>query len=83
MMMKRVKYLTSSTLVSLRGETHELRVHQMFTNEDGWPVTAVHRYTGETIGAVARDNVVGSYQFVNHGKDVSGVIKPTVDIELK
>lgn len=66
-----------------RGETHELRVHQMFTNEDGWPVTSAHRYTGETITAVKQENVVGAYQFVNHGKDTSAKIKSTTDIELR
>ncbi|WP_419886124.1 LamG-like jellyroll fold domain-containing protein [Paenibacillus sp. B-A-8] len=65
-----------------RGETHELRVHQMFTNEDGWPVTSAHRYTGETITAVKQEDVVGAYQFVNHGKDTSAKIKSTTDIEL-
>ena len=27
-----------------RGEYHEVRVHEMFINEDGWPVVAPHRY---------------------------------------
>ncbi|HEY4430589.1 MAG TPA: LamG-like jellyroll fold domain-containing protein [Paenibacillus sp.] len=66
-----------------RGETHELRVHQMFTNEDGWPVTSPHRYTGETIAAVKQEDAVGAYQFVNHGKDTSAKIKSTTDIELR
>ncbi|WP_339316607.1 LamG-like jellyroll fold domain-containing protein [Paenibacillus sp. FSL R10-2734] len=66
-----------------RGETHELRVHQMFTNEDGWPITSPHRYTGETIAAVKQEDVIGAYQFVNHGKDTSAKIKSTTDIELR
>lgn len=66
-----------------RGEAHELRVHQMFTNEDGWPVTSPHRYTGETITAVKHEDVAKAYQFVNHGKDTSGKIKSTTDIELR
>lgn len=66
-----------------RGETHELRVHQMFTNEDGWPLTSPHRYTGETIAAVMQEDVIGAYQFVNHGKDTSAKIKSTTAIELR
>jgi len=27
-----------------KGEMHQVRVHQMFINEDGWPVIAPHRY---------------------------------------
>jgi beta-xylosidase len=65
-----------------RGEAHEVRVHQMFMNEDGWPVVAAHRYAGESIAAVDKDDIIGTYQFVNHGKDTSAKIKPTVDAEL-
>ena len=32
-----------------RGEEHEVRVHQMFFNEDGWPVIAPYRYTEESL----------------------------------
>lgn len=71
------------TRFPLRGETHEVRVHQMFMNEDGWPLTAAHRYAGETIQAVEPDDIIGTYQFVNHGQDTSAKIKPTVDIELR
>lgn len=70
------------TRFPLRGETHEVRVHQMFMNEDAWPVVAPHRYSGETLAKVQRADVVGAYQFVNHGKDTSAKIKPTVDVEL-
>jgi arabinan endo-1,5-alpha-L-arabinosidase len=28
---------------------HEVRIHQQFMNEDGWPVTAVYEYSGEKI----------------------------------
>ncbi|MEK5027896.1 LamG-like jellyroll fold domain-containing protein [Paenibacillus sp. FSL M7-1046] len=65
-----------------RGEAHELRVHQMFMNEDGWPVVAPHRYSGETIGKVAAEDIAGAYQFINHGKDISAKIKSSADIEL-
>lgn len=65
-----------------RGENHEVRVHQMFMNEDGWPVVAPHRYAGETIGKVASSDIAGAYQFINHGKDITPDIKPTVYVEL-
>ncbi|MEK3888219.1 glycoside hydrolase family 43 C-terminal domain-containing protein [Bacillus sp. FSL K6-3431] len=65
-----------------KGEAHELRIHQMFMNEDGWPVVAPYRYAGETLGKVSREDLVGAYQFVNHGKDNSNVIKDSVTITL-
>ena len=58
-----------------RGEQHEIRVHQMFMNADGWPVVAPYRNTNETLAAIPRGFVFGDYMFVNHGKDISATIK--------
>lgn len=57
-----------------RAEMHQLRVHQMFLNRDGWPIVAPYRYGGETIGKVGRDEVIGEYAYVNHGKAISAAI---------
>lgn len=65
-----------------RGEAHEVRVHQIFLNQDGWFVVAPHRYTGETLTTVTQPEVVGGYHFVNHGNDISATIKETVYIQL-
>ncbi|EDY81360.1 glycosyl hydrolase, family 43 [Verrucomicrobiia bacterium DG1235] len=54
-----------------RGEAHEVRVHQLFFNEDGWPVMAPHRYAGETQGDYTTEQIAGSYKVINHGKDVT------------
>ncbi len=66
-----------------RGEEHELRVHQMFFNEDGWPVVAPHRYGGEEIETYSEDKVTGSYEYINHGKDISEFAKLSEAIELE
>jgi len=65
-----------------RGEQHEIRVHQMFMNADGWPVVAPYRYAKEKAAAVRREFVVGDYLFVNHGKDISAAIKRSQSITL-
>ncbi|RZA34329.1 MAG: glycoside hydrolase family 43 [Lysobacteraceae bacterium] len=65
-----------------RGEQHEIRVHQMFMNADGWPVVAPYRYAKERAAAVRREFVVGDYLFVNHGKDISAAIKKSQPITL-
>ena len=55
-----------------RGEVHELRVHQMFTNQDGWRIMAPLRYAGETLDdSITNDEIVGSYKYINHGKNNS------------
>jgi arabinan endo-1,5-alpha-L-arabinosidase len=65
-----------------KGETHEIRVHQMFMNKDGWPVVSPYRYTGETIEKVSRKDIAGKYKYINHGKAISAEIKEPVSIHL-
>ncbi|MFC4323803.1 LamG-like jellyroll fold domain-containing protein [Litchfieldia salsa] len=64
------------------GEMHEVRVHQMFMNSDGWPVAAPYRYTGETLEKVNRQDLIGDYKFINHGKAYSGAYEKSVFITL-
>ena len=52
------------------GENYEVRVHQQFLNEDKWLVTAVYEYKNEKIGKYTLDDVIGSYEFINHGNVV-------------
>lgn len=66
-----------------RGEVHEVRVHQFFFNEDGWPVMNPHRYAGETIARTTVEAVAGDFKVINHGKDVTGVVKTSTVIGLE
>lgn len=65
------------------GEEHQVRVHQMFFNEDGWPVIAPHRYAEESLKSCTADEVTGSYKLINHGRDISAEMKTSIEIELK
>lgn len=49
-------------------EAHEVRVQQMFVNEDGWLVCAPYEYAGETISETgyAMEEMSGQYEFVIH-----------------
>jgi arabinan endo-1,5-alpha-L-arabinosidase len=64
------------------GEYHELRIHQMFMNKDGWPVVAPYRYTGETLEKINRQDVIGEYKFINQEKEYSAAIKKSIYIRL-
>ncbi|QSF47151.1 glycoside hydrolase family 43 protein [Paenibacillus tianjinensis] len=75
-------YLIFHTRFPNRGEEHEVRVHQMFMNENGWPVVAPHRYGGEKIGTYTSSDITGEYKFVNHGKDITPEIVESQLIEL-
>lgn len=54
-----------------RGEEHEVRVHQLYMNADGWLVAAPHRYAGERRQRQHRNQVPGDYKLINHGKAIS------------
>jgi arabinan endo-1,5-alpha-L-arabinosidase len=75
-------FLAFHTRFPERGEQHEVRVHQMFMNADGWPVVAPYRYANETLAAVRSEFVVGDYLYVNHGKDITAAIKTSQTITL-
>jgi arabinan endo-1,5-alpha-L-arabinosidase len=51
-----------------RGEYHEVRVCEMFINEDGWFAAAPFRYDGGTIRSFATDSLSGTWELINHGK---------------
>ena len=58
------------------GEFHEVRVHEMFFSDDGWPLIAPHRYSpveGDNI--VDEEDILGIYQVINHGKDINRTVK--------
>ncbi len=75
-------FLIFHTRFPERGDQHEVRVHQMFMNADGWPVVAPYRNTNETLTAVRREFVVGDYMFVNQGKDMTATVKKSRLITL-
>jgi arabinan endo-1,5-alpha-L-arabinosidase len=67
-------YLIYHTRFQSKGEGHEVRVHQLFQNEDGWLVAAPFEYTGEVtklakMGSkqyVATSSVPGKYKMLTH-----------------
>lgn len=75
-------YLIFHTRFPGLGEQHEVRVHQMFMNEAGWPVVAPHRYGGEKIGKYTAKQVTGAYKLVNHGKEITAELAESQLVEL-
>lgn len=64
------------------GDMFQVRVHEMFMNEDGWPVVAPHRYSGDLNAKLSRRDVTGEYKFVNHGNRITADITESVIISL-
>ena len=86
-------YLVYHTRFQNRGEAHEVRVHQVFQNEDGWLVAAPFEYTGEQVKSadiaatqqVSTAQIAGSYKLLIHpfrlDNDNKELAKP-VNIQL-
>jgi arabinan endo-1,5-alpha-L-arabinosidase len=68
-----------------KGEYHEPRVHQLFVNEQGWPVAAPFATMGESLteNGYKSKEVTGTYYLVNHGSDISSNIPSTLTIILE
>ena len=86
-------YLVYHTRFQNRGEEHQVRVHQVFQNEDGWLVAAPFEYTGEQVKSadiattqqVATDRIPGTYQLLIHPFKLNHTKKEAakpVEIEL-
>ena len=66
-----------------RGEMHNVRVHQVLINNQGWPLIMPHRYTGETqADSYSKSEIAGDYQFVNHGNSINSSINISEKITL-
>lgn len=54
-------------------EGHQVRVHQIFVNEDGWLVAAPYEYRGELISenGYNKADVVGSYEVLLHRQSIN------------
>jgi len=61
-------YLVYHTRFTNQGEGHQVRVHQLFTTEDGGLVAAPFEYRGETLSTAAYTlaDVAGEYKVIYH-----------------
>lgn len=62
---------------------HEVRVHQMIMNEDGWPTAAAYEYSGETLSENGHSDaaVTGEYEFIFHTLNQAFVNEQSADVE--
>ena len=67
-------YLVYHTRFQNWGEGHQVRVHQVFQNQNGWLVAAPFEYTGEQVTSadiaatqqIATDKIAGQYKLLVH-----------------
>ena len=77
-------YLVYHTRFDDGNEFHEVRVHQMYFNEDGWPVVAPFEYSGDILSKSGynTNDIVGNYEFIDHGTATNGKIINYQNIKL-
>lgn len=77
-------YLIYHTRFDDGAEYHEVRVHSMYFNEKGWPVVAPYEYSGDTLSESGynEEDIVGEYEFINHGSSTDGKIINYSSIKL-
>lgn len=65
-------------------EFHQVRVHSLQFNEQGWPVTAPNEYQGDIIDKYGYEesDIAGTYEFINHGNDTGSKIYNSSEITL-
>lgn len=64
-------FIIFHTRFSGQGENHAVRVHQMYFNEEGWPVVSPHRYAGESQKAASIPEQAGDYKIILHLRDIN------------
>ena len=86
-------YLVYHTRFQNWGESHQVRVHQVFQSKNGWLVVAPFEYTGEEVKSadiattqqIATDRIPGKYKLLIHEYKLDHTKKAAaepVDIEL-
>lgn len=78
------RYIVYHTRFNQGSEYHEVRVHQMFINEDGWPVVVPYENNGDKISkeGYSPKEIVGSYELINHGINYSNSMQKTLKVNL-
>lgn len=77
------------------GGFHSVQLHQMGLTSDGWLTMLPFNYSGETLGNVSQEEIVGIFEAVDFGnttpaftgesdwRKIDEIISPTFTIELK
>jgi arabinan endo-1,5-alpha-L-arabinosidase len=86
-------YLVYHTRFQNWGESHQVRVHQVFQSKNGWLVVAPFEYTGEEVKSadiattqqIATERIAGKYKLLIHDYKLDHTSKKAsepVDVEL-
>ncbi len=75
-------FIVFHTRFANSGESFQVRVHQMYMNEEGWPVVSPLRYAGESPQPVEAAVMPGDYKLLLHERDINLVEHESVVVTL-
>lgn len=75
-------YLFFHTRFQGMGELHQVRVHGLYFNENGWPVVSPHRHRGERLSRYQPELFEGSFKLIEHGVEITTQIKQSQLVAL-
>ena len=75
-------FIVFHTRFARGGEAYAVMVHQMYFNEEGWPVVSPLRYAGEMPEPVEPQAQTGLYKVVFHGRDINAQEHGSVQLTL-
>ena len=61
---------------------HQVRVHEIYLNEDVWFVASPHRYSNRQLQNYKVSDLIGNYDFIEHGREISAEISYSKLISL-
>lgn len=64
-------FLIFHTRFTDRGEAHEVRVHEMFMNANGWFVVSPFRFDNGTVRSFTSEQLTGSWKLIDHEQDIN------------
>lgn len=75
-------FLVFHTRFLNRGEAHNVRVHQFYFNEAGWPIVTPYRFAGEKMTPVDGEDIPGEYKVISHLADINAKPHQSIAVTL-
>lgn len=75
-------FIVFHTRYANSGESHSIRVHQMYMNDQGWPVVSPVRYAGEDGTLKEGSAADGNYKLIFHERDINSKEHVSVFVSL-
>ncbi|GAA0296052.1 arabinan endo-1,5-alpha-L-arabinosidase [Gracilibacillus halotolerans] len=66
-----------------QGELHQVRVHSLYMNEDGWPIAAPFRYHEDRVMEASVEEITGSYKLLLYSSEINNELDESISVRLE